>query len=108
MIQNESVWYKVPNDLPVEYLATLSINPTTALRMLRDFVCLEAGESKSVLNPSTFSSHGRRSRPCLQLPLLWSFSQVGGPERESAAAAVELIDFMMHGNPAALHAEWIY
>ncbi|CAM6128944.1 unnamed protein product [Calypogeia fissa] len=45
VIQNESAWHKVSNDLPIEYLATISINPTTALRMLKDFVSLQPGDT---------------------------------------------------------------
>lgn len=35
---------KVPSDLPVEYAATLSVNPCTALRLLDDFVQLQSGD----------------------------------------------------------------
>lgn len=36
--------WKVPNDIPEEYAATLSVNPCTAYRMLNDFVELRAGD----------------------------------------------------------------
>lgn len=35
---------KVRNDIPVEYAATLSVNPCTAYRMLSDFVQLKSGD----------------------------------------------------------------
>jgi hypothetical protein len=35
---------QVPADIPVEAAATISVNPCTAYRMLRDFVDLNAGE----------------------------------------------------------------
>lgn len=35
---------KVPNDIPVPYAATLSVNPATAYRLLADFVDLKAGD----------------------------------------------------------------
>ena len=34
---------KVPKDIPPEYLATVSINPCTAYRLLEDFVQLKSG-----------------------------------------------------------------
>lgn len=38
----ESAWCKVPQDVPKEYAATVSVNPCTALRMLEDFVDLQS------------------------------------------------------------------
>lgn len=35
---------KVPNDIPVPYAATLSVNPATAYRLLRDFGSLKPGD----------------------------------------------------------------
>ena len=35
---------KVPNDIPAAYAATISVNPCTAYRMLRDFVDLQPGD----------------------------------------------------------------
>jgi len=40
----ESAWCKVPQDVPKEYAATVSVNPCTALRMLEDFVDLQSGD----------------------------------------------------------------
>ena len=41
---NENSLMKVPNDIPVPYAATISVNPATAYRLLRDFVKLEPGD----------------------------------------------------------------
>lgn len=35
---------KVANDIPVEYAATMAVNPCTAYRMLRDFENLRPGD----------------------------------------------------------------
>ena len=35
---------KVPNDIPASYAATISVNPCTAYRMLKDFVQLQPGD----------------------------------------------------------------
>eukprot|EP00252_Welwitschia_mirabilis_P009742 TRINITY_DN2257_c0_g1_i1.p1 TRINITY_DN2257_c0_g1~~TRINITY_DN2257_c0_g1_i1.p1 ORF type:complete len:375 (-),score=80.06 TRINITY_DN2257_c0_g1_i1:115-1239(-) len=45
VVKEESAWYKVPKNIPVEYAATVSVNPPTALRMLEDFVPLKAGDA---------------------------------------------------------------
>lgn len=42
--EEESAWCKVGQDVPMEYAATVSVNPCTALRMLDDFVDLKAGD----------------------------------------------------------------
>lgn len=41
---DEAAWHVVPDDLPIADAATLSINPGTALSMLRDFVDLQPGD----------------------------------------------------------------
>lgn len=33
----------MPSDIPVEYAATLAVNPATAYRLLNDFVQLKSG-----------------------------------------------------------------
>lgn len=43
-LASEESLVKIANDIPVEYAATLSINPATALLMLREFVTLKAGD----------------------------------------------------------------
>ncbi|KAK8447104.1 hypothetical protein SEVIR_8G020425v4 [Setaria viridis] len=45
IVKNESVWHKVRSDVPMEYAATVTVNPLTALRMLRDFVQLNPGDA---------------------------------------------------------------
>ena len=40
----EKVLLKVPNDIPAAYAATLTINPATAYRLLRDFAKLQPGD----------------------------------------------------------------
>jgi trans-2-enoyl-CoA reductase len=41
---NESDVDYIPSDLPISQAATLSINPSTAYRMLMDFVKLQPGD----------------------------------------------------------------
>jgi trans-2-enoyl-CoA reductase len=43
IVKPEDAWHKVRDDLPVEYAATVTVNPLTALRMLKDFVELNPG-----------------------------------------------------------------
>ncbi|TVU27431.1 hypothetical protein EJB05_30041, partial [Eragrostis curvula] len=40
IVKHQSVWHKVRTDVPMEYAATVTVNPLTALRMLQDFVKL--------------------------------------------------------------------
>eukprot|EP00744_Colponema_vietnamica_P000971 GILI01001676.1.p1 GENE.GILI01001676.1~~GILI01001676.1.p1 ORF type:complete len:373 (-),score=167.24 GILI01001676.1:310-1377(-) len=40
----EAALQKIPSDLPVEYAATLAVNPCTAFRLLADFESLKAGD----------------------------------------------------------------
>lgn len=42
-MKEEGVWHKIRKDVPVEYAATVTVNPLTALRMLEDFVKLNSG-----------------------------------------------------------------
>uniref|UniRef100_A0A0D6QT95 Enoyl-[acyl-carrier-protein] reductase, mitochondrial n=2 Tax=Araucaria cunninghamii TaxID=56994 RepID=A0A0D6QT95_ARACU len=44
IVKEASAWCKVSKDVPAEYAATVSVNPSTALRMLEDFVSLKAGD----------------------------------------------------------------
>uniref|UniRef100_A0A453KFH1 Alcohol dehydrogenase-like N-terminal domain-containing protein n=1 Tax=Aegilops tauschii subsp. strangulata TaxID=200361 RepID=A0A453KFH1_AEGTS len=50
IVKPEDVWHKVRDDVPVEYAATVTVNPLTALRMLQDFVKLKPGEHVSPLS----------------------------------------------------------
>ncbi|MQL97390.1 hypothetical protein Taro_030083 [Colocasia esculenta] len=45
VVKEKFFWHKVIKDVPVEYAATITINPLTALRMLEDFVNLKPGDS---------------------------------------------------------------
>ncbi|PWA36486.1 polyketide synthase, enoylreductase family protein [Artemisia annua] len=47
VVKDQSFWHKIDKDTPVEYAATVSINPLTALRMLEDFVDLKSGDTMS-------------------------------------------------------------
>lgn len=37
------MWQKIDKSTPMEYAATVIVNPLTALRMLEDFVALKSG-----------------------------------------------------------------
>ncbi|KAJ8768618.1 hypothetical protein K2173_023522 [Erythroxylum novogranatense] len=45
VVKEQSVWHKVNKDSPVEYAATVTVNPLSALRMLEDFTTLNSGDS---------------------------------------------------------------
>ncbi|GJN07225.1 hypothetical protein PR202_ga25039 [Eleusine coracana subsp. coracana] len=45
IVKHESAWHKVRSDVPMEYAATITVNPLTALRMLQDFVQLKPGDA---------------------------------------------------------------
>eukprot|EP01134_Creolimax_fragrantissima_P002899 CFRG2899T1 len=45
IVCNSVDFIPVPNDIPVEYAAILTVNPPTAFRMLADFVDLEEGDT---------------------------------------------------------------
>ncbi|KAL8095840.1 hypothetical protein AgCh_036996 [Apium graveolens] len=45
VVKDQSFWHKVAKGTPVEYAATVFVNPLTALRMLEDFVDLNAGDA---------------------------------------------------------------
>jgi hypothetical protein len=63
IVKHESVWHKVRSDVPMEYAATVTVNPLTALRMLQDFVQLNPG----ALSLAATCYHSLRSLPCLLL-----------------------------------------
>lgn len=44
VVKEQSVWHKVAKGTPVEYAASVFVNPLTALRMLEDFVDLNPGD----------------------------------------------------------------
>ncbi|KAF6134926.1 hypothetical protein GIB67_002327, partial [Kingdonia uniflora] len=45
VVKEENVWYKINKDIPIEYAATVTVNPLTALLMLEDFVDLKSGDT---------------------------------------------------------------
>jgi len=45
IVKHQSVWHKVRSDVPMEYAATVTVNPLTALRMLQEFVKLNPGDA---------------------------------------------------------------
>ncbi|KAK1321193.1 hypothetical protein QJS10_CPA03g01323 [Acorus calamus] len=45
IVKEEGLWHKVDKDVPLEYAATVTVNPLTALRMLEDFVKLKEGDA---------------------------------------------------------------
>jgi trans-2-enoyl-CoA reductase len=38
-------WYRIPSDIPLSTAATMCINPPTALRLLEEFIDLQAGDA---------------------------------------------------------------
>ncbi|OIS95674.1 PREDICTED: probable trans-2-enoyl-CoA reductase, mitochondrial isoform X1 [Nicotiana attenuata] len=45
VVEDQSLWYKIDKSTPIEYAATCSVNPLSALRMLEDFVALKPGDT---------------------------------------------------------------
>uniref|UniRef100_A0A1J3IGM5 Enoyl-[acyl-carrier-protein] reductase, mitochondrial n=2 Tax=Noccaea caerulescens TaxID=107243 RepID=A0A1J3IGM5_NOCCA len=45
VVKEEGAWHKIDKMCPIEYAATITVNPLTALRMLEDFVDLNSGDS---------------------------------------------------------------
>ncbi|KAK8601516.1 hypothetical protein V6N12_051346 [Hibiscus sabdariffa] len=45
VVKDHDTWHKISKDSPIEYAATITVNPLTALRMLEDFTTLTAGDS---------------------------------------------------------------
>lgn len=43
VVKEQTVWHKIDKSTPMEYAATVTVNPLTALRMLEDFVTLKPG-----------------------------------------------------------------
>ncbi|KAK7832917.1 enoyl-[acyl-carrier-protein] reductase [Quercus suber] len=44
VVKDQSVWHKINKESPMEYAATITVNPLTALRMLEDFITLNPGD----------------------------------------------------------------
>ncbi|KAK9727327.1 hypothetical protein RND81_05G273900 [Saponaria officinalis] len=45
IVKDQSVWNKIHQETPIEYAATVSVNPLTAFAMLQDFVRLNPGDT---------------------------------------------------------------
>ncbi|KAJ4725937.1 Zinc-binding alcohol dehydrogenase family protein [Melia azedarach] len=45
VVKDQGVWHKIDKDSPMEYAATITVNPLSALRMLEDFMTLNPGDS---------------------------------------------------------------
>lgn len=45
VVKEQSVWHSVNKSTPMEYAATVIVNPLTVLRMLEDFVGLKSGDA---------------------------------------------------------------
>ncbi|XP_055833142.1 enoyl-[acyl-carrier-protein] reductase, mitochondrial-like [Solanum dulcamara] len=45
VVKEQTVWQKIDKSTPMEYAATVTVNPLTALRMLEDFVALKSGDT---------------------------------------------------------------
>lgn len=48
IVQDQNVWHKINKESPMEYAATIIVNPLTALRMLEDFTTLSSGTATSI------------------------------------------------------------
>ncbi|XP_042428539.1 enoyl-[acyl-carrier-protein] reductase, mitochondrial-like [Zingiber officinale] len=45
IVKEENVWHKLDKGVPMEYAATVTVNPLYAMRMLEDFVGLNPGDT---------------------------------------------------------------
>ncbi|XP_020252643.1 probable trans-2-enoyl-CoA reductase, mitochondrial [Asparagus officinalis] len=45
IVKEENIWHKVSKNIPMEYAATITVNPLSALLMLEDFVKLKSGDT---------------------------------------------------------------
>lgn len=43
VVKDQDIWHKISKDSPIDYAATVIVNPLTALRMLEDFTTLNSG-----------------------------------------------------------------
>lgn len=48
VVKEQNVWHKINKSIPLEYAATITVNPLTALLMLEGFVDLSSGTTKAV------------------------------------------------------------
>lgn len=47
VVKDESFWHKFDRSTPIEYAATVTVNPLTALRMMEDYMDLKSGATIS-------------------------------------------------------------
>lgn len=45
VVKEQNVWHQINKNSPLEYAATITVNPLTSLRMLEDFVDLHPGDA---------------------------------------------------------------
>lgn len=57
VVKEESAWHRIDKRCPIEYAATITVNPLTALRMLEDFVDLKPGSTLLILHLSKSKDH---------------------------------------------------
>ncbi|CAF2265947.1 unnamed protein product [Rotaria magnacalcarata] len=88
---------KIPSDIGVESAATLSVNPCTAYRLLRDFVTLEKGDT--IIQNGGNSGVGQA---VIQLGKLWNINVVS-IVRNREQGMNELVDYLK-----SLGAEHVY
>lgn len=43
VVKDQNVWHKVNKGVPMEYAATITVNPLTALLLLEDCITLNSG-----------------------------------------------------------------
>ena len=88
---------KIPSDIGLESAATLSVNPCTAYRLLKDFVPLEKGDT--VIQNGGNSGVGQA---VIQLGKLWNINVVN-IVRNREQGMTELVDYLK-----SLGAEHVY
>ena len=70
-VSDQEMVRKVPNDVPAISAATIMVNPCTAYRMLKDFVCLHEGDS--VIQNGANSAVGQA---VIQIAREWGFKTI--------------------------------
>lgn len=49
VVKEQNIWHRIDKSTPMEYAATITVNPFTALRMLEDFVDLKSGSVADII-----------------------------------------------------------
>jgi mitochondrial enoyl-[acyl-carrier protein] reductase / trans-2-enoyl-CoA reductase len=88
---------KIPSDIGLESAATLSVNPCTAYRLLKDFVALETGDT--IIQNGGNSGVGQA---VIQLGKVWNINVVN-IVRQREQGMMDMIDYLK-----SLGAEHIY